>query len=506
MYVLFFLACIPIICLMVSLGKLKIPGHKACSITFFITILIAVFIWKMNIADAFTASLEGAALAIWPIMLVIIAAVFTYNLSIYTGSMDIIKRMMISVTTDKRILVLILAWGFGGFLEAIAGFGTAVAIPASILAALGFEPVFAAIICLVANTTPTAFGAIGLPVITLAQVTGLDIHQLSYAITTQLALMIIIIPFILVALTGKSIKAIKGVFGITLASGLSFAIPQIFVAKVIGAELPAVVGSVISMAITIFLAKKFYNNKSQNTVQDRVTFKDGFMAWLPFILVFLFVMICSPLFKVIYNPLSQIKTSIPIYTGVGAKPYTFSWIVTPGVLIIVATYLGGVLQGYNFKNITMVLGRTIKQMIKSAITIISIVALAKVMGYSGMIKSIADVLVAITGRFYPLISPVIGALGTFITGSDTSSNVLFGQLQVQAATSIGANPYWISAGNVLGATAGKMISPQSIAVATAATSMVGSEGKILNSALKVCLFYIVLAGLLVFFCGSIFGF
>jgi len=505
-YVLFFLACIPIICLMVSLGKLKIPGHKACSITFFITILIAVFIWKMNIADAFTASLEGAALAIWPIMLVIIAAVFTYNLSIYTGSMDIIKRMMISVTTDKRILVLILAWGFGGFLEAIAGFGTAVAIPASILAALGFEPVFAAIICLVANTTPTAFGAIGLPVITLAQVTGLDIHQLSYAITTQLALMIIIIPFILVALTGKSIKAIKGVFGITLASGLSFAIPQIFVAKVIGAELPAVVGSVISMAITIFLAKKFYNNKSQNTVQDRVTFKDGFMAWLPFILVFLFVMICSPLFKVIYNPLSQIKTSIPIYTGVGAKPYTFSWIVTPGVLIIVATYLGGVLQGYNFKNITMVLGRTIKQMIKSAITIISIVALAKVMGYSGMIKSIADVLVAITGRFYPLISPVIGALGTFITGSDTSSNVLFGQLQVQAATSIGANPYWISAGNVLGATAGKMISPQSIAVATAATSMVGSEGKILNSALKVCLFYIVLAGLLVFFCGSIFGF
>lgn len=148
-YLLFFLACVPIIWLMISLGKLKIPGHKACPIAFFITAFIAIFIWKMNISDAFTASIEGVALAIWPIILVIIAAVFTYNLSIYTGSMDVIKKIMTRVTTDKRILVLILAWGFGGFLEAIAGFGTAVAIPASILAALGFEPVFAAIICLV---------------------------------------------------------------------------------------------------------------------------------------------------------------------------------------------------------------------------------------------------------------------------------------------------------------------------------------------------------------------
>jgi len=260
------------------------------------------------------------------------------------------------------------------------------------------------------------------------------------------------------------------------------------------------------MSVTIFLAKKFYNKESKSEIKDKVSFKEGFMAWLPFILVFLFVIICSPLVKVIYNPLSQIKTAIQIYSGEGAKPYTFSWIITPGVLIIIATYIGGLLQGCKFGDITIILEKTFKQMSKSAITIISIVALAKVMGYSGMIKSIADVLVAITGRYYPLIAPVIGALGTFITGSDTSANVLFGQLQVQAANTIGINPYWISAGSVMGATAGKMISPQSIAVATAATSMVGSEGKILNSALKVCLFYIVVAGLLVFFCGSIFGF
>ena len=173
-------------------------------------------------------------------------------------------------------------------------------------------------------------------------------------------------------------------------------------------------------------------------------------------------------------------------------------------MIILATFVGGLLQGCRFKEILLILFSTVKQMTKSAITIVSIVALAKVMCYSGMIKSIADVLVIITGRFYPLFSPIIGALGTFITGSDTSANVLFGQLQVQAANSIGANPYWIAGGNVLGATAGKMISPQSIAVATAATNLIGSEGKILNSALKVCLLYIVLAGIIVFFCGSIF--
>lgn len=224
--------------------------------------------------------------------------------------------------------------------------------------------------------------------------------------------MIIIIPFILVALTGKGIKAIKGVFGITLVSGLSFAIPQVFVAKFIGAELPAVVGSVVSMAVTVFLAKRFYN-KPQDVKEESIPLKQCVMAWLPFILVFLFVMVCSPLFKFIYSPLSQIKTSVPIYTGVGGKPYVFSWVVTPGVLIIIATYIGGLLQGCKFNEITVILGKTIKQMVKSVITIISIVDLAKVMGYSGMIKSIADVLVLVTGRFYPLIAAIIGALGTF---------------------------------------------------------------------------------------------
>jgi lactate permease len=500
-YVLFFIALIPIIGLMVALGVLKMPGYKACPIALAVTVCLAVIVWRMPVVSALTGALEGGAMAIWPIILVIIAAVFTYNLSLYTKSMDVIKKMMTNVTTDQRILVLILAWGFGGFLEAIAGFGTAVAIPASIMAALGFEPIFAAIICLIANTTPTAFGAIGLPVTTLAKLTNIDVTSLSYDISMQLFALIVVVPIALVMITGKSVKAIKGVLGITLISGLSFALPQLFAARYLGAELPAILGSVICMGVTIATAKIFYKDSAAKNV-EKITLKQGVLAWLPFILVFVFILLSSSLIPAINGPLSAVKTSVKIYQGEGAKPYTFTWLATPGTLIIIATFIGGLIQGVKVKEIVKVLISTCKQMSKSAVTILAIVALAKVMGYSGMIKSVAVVLVATTGSFYPLISPIIGALGTFVTGSDTSSNVLFGGLQVEVANSLKLSPSWLAAANTCGATAGKMISPQSIAVATAATGLAGAEGKIFTATMKFCVGYVIVLGLIVYF-GSL---
>lgn len=497
-YVLFFIALIPIAWLIISLGVLKMSGHKTCSLTLILTIILAMFAWKMPLNQALTATLEGIAMAIWPIIVVIIAAVFTYNLSIYTKSMEVIKKMMTSITTDKRILVLILAWGFGGFLEAIAGFGTAVAIPASIMAALGFDPIFAAIICLIANTTPTAFGAIGLPVITLAKVASIDPRSLSYAVGLQLTALIILVPLILVMLTGKSIKAVKGVIGISLMSGLSFAIPEVLAAKYMGAELPALLGSVVCMAVTILIAKVFYKETAKKDM-EKIKKSEGILAWIPFILILAFIILTSSLFPAINKSLSSIQSTITIYSGPHAKPDIFAWINNPGTLIIIAATLGGLIQGAKFNEIVKVLGKTIKQMSKSSITIISIVALAKVMAYSGMIKSIAVVLVAITGTYYPLIAPIIGAIGTFVTGSDTSSNVLFGGLQAEVARSIHMSPAWLAAANTGGATAGKMISPQSIAVATAATGLTGAEGKILNATLKFCIFYVIILGLIVFF-------
>jgi lactate permease len=505
--VLFLLALLPIAWLMISLGIMKIPAHKACTSVLGIALIEAIIFWKMPTLNAFTAALEGVIMAVWPIALIIIAAIFTYNLALHTKSMNTIKNMLAGITTDKRIQVLILAWGFGGFLEAVAGYGTAVAIPASILAALGFEPVFAAVICLIANTVPTAFGAIGTPVISLAKIANIDVNVLSYFVGIQLVLFIILIPLVLVLITTKSLKGLKGVVGISLASGLAFAIPQILAAKYMGAELPALLGSVCSMAVTILIAKRMSSkvkiSESSASLEaavtvEGVTLKEGILAWLPYILVFVFIILSSQLVPFIYKPLSNIKSSVMIYTGAGAKPYDIKWIATPGTIIIIATVIGGLLQEAKAKEIVVVFGKTCKQLTKSTITVIAIVAMAKVMDYSGMIRSLAEMLVTITGSYYPIFSGVIGALGTFVTGSDTSSNVLFGRLQTEVAASINVNPIWLAAANTSGATAGKMISPQSIAVATAATGLAGAEGKILNKTLKFCAGYVVILGLLVF--------
>ena len=501
-YLLFALALIPIIFLIVSLGVYNRPAYKAGLWSVVIAGVLALAVFDMTPMGIVTAILEGAALAIWPIMIVIVAAIFTYNLAQHTKSMDIINKMLSSISTDKRIQVLILAWGFGGFLEAVAGYGTAVALPASILAALGFNPLFAAVISLIANTVPTAFGAVGIPVSTLAQVTGLEVTTLSYIIVLQLTLFIIVIPFILVLMTGGSWKSLKGVTGITLASGLAFAIPQIFVANYLGAELPALVGSLASMAVTIGMALIFHKDKQAKT-KEVVTVAEGFKAWLPYLLILIFILITSPLVPPVYEFVSHIKSSVTIYQGPGAAVTTFKWVGTPGVLIIFAAIIGSLVQGATLKEIASVFIKTVKQLTKSALTVIAIVSLAKIMGYSGMIVSIATVLVMVTGSFYPFFAPMLGTLGTFVTGSDTSSNILFGPLQIEVAEAIGVDPYWLAAANTSGATGGKMISPQSIAVATSATGLIGQEGTIFKSTVKFCLGYVFVLGILVYV-GSLF--
>ena len=501
-YMLFAIAMIPVLWLIVSLGVLKMPAHKTCSFTVILTLAIAIICWRMKFIDGITATVEGMAIALWPILLVIVAALFTYNLAVETKTMDVIKKMLSSITTDKRIQVLILAWGFGGFLEAVAGYGTAVAIPASILASLGFNPLFAAVICLLANTVPTAFGALGIPVTTLATVTGLEVVHLSYVTSIQLAGFIVLIPFLLVILTEKSIKALKGVVGITLVSGITFAVPQIFIAKYLGADLPALVASICSMACTILMAKVM-NKEKVETKEDKIGLKEGVLAWLPYILLCGLILIASPLVPSINSLLAKASSNIHIYTGDATSTTAFSWINTPGMMILIATFIAGLIQKLKFTYMLDVLKRTIIQLKTSFITIMSIVAISKIMSHSGMTSSISFGLCAITGSFYPLIAPLLGAIGTFVTGSDTSANILFGALQTEAAKSLSIDPYWIAAANTAGATAGKMISPQSIAIATSATGLIGSEGKILSTTVKYCLGYVIILGLIVYFGGGI---
>lgn len=506
----FILALLPILWLMLALGGLKKPAFKACPIALVLAIILALTYWKMPVKDCLTGGLEGVAMAIWPVSLVIIAAVFTYNLCIATGSMEKIKKVLTGVSKDRRILLLLIGWGFGGFLEGMAGFGTAVAIPAGILCGLGFSPVLATVACLVANATPTAFGSVGIPTVTLAGLTGISQGELAWNTAIQLLPLILITPFVMVVIEGKSVKALKGIWPIVLGSGVGFAVPELLAARFLGAELPVIIGSVCSMAVTVWMAKRWNQNKNseyfieENDSEDKdkesevITTIEAVKACVPFILIFVFLLLTSSMVPPLHDALAKVKTSVQIYSGKNGTPYTFTWLATPGVLIFLAAFIGGKIQGADFSEMIKVLKDTCKQMWKTVVTIMSIMAMAKIMSHSGMIAEIAGMLVVLTGSFYPAAAPFVGAIGTFVTGSGTSANVLFGGLQVETAASLGLNPSWLAGANTVGATIGKMISPQSIAIGTAATATVGSESKILNKVIKYCVLFILVAGVVAY--------
>lgn len=496
----FVMALLPIIWLIIALTALKIPGFRACTIALAIAYVLAVFVWKMPFIDSLGAVMEGAALALWPIIIVIIAAIFTYNVCVATGKMEIIKKMLANVTKDKRVLVLIIAWGFGGFMEGMAGFGTAVAIPASMLVGLGFSPVFAAIVCLIANATPTAFGSIGIPTTTLAKITGINVIDLSTNTVILLALLIILTPFVLVFLTGRSKKSLKGITLITFISGISFLLPEYLVARYLGAELPVVIGSVCSMAATILTAGIFGKGEVDETYllesreEVKVTVKEALIAWSPFILIFVLLLVTSKLAGSFNELLASVKTTVSIYQGKGHSPYTFSWLATPCLWILLSAFIGGKIQGLCIKEMFLILKKTILQMVNTVITIIAIMATAKLMGYSGMIASISLVFVTYTGSFYPFFAPFLGAIGTFVTGSGTSASVLFGGLQAETSTALGLNQAWITASNTAGAVIAKMISPQSIAIAVAAVGLEGKENILLKGTIKYFVIFLIIVG------------
>ncbi|WP_230977640.1 L-lactate permease [Treponema vincentii] len=229
----FILAMLPIVWLVISLSKLKMSSCKACGIALLITAILAGFYWKLPPLHISSAMFEGAAYALWPICLIIVAALFTYNLTIKTGAMEKIKEMLIGISDDKRILMLIIGWGFGNFMEGMAGFGTAVAIPASILAGIGLNPINAVTACLVANTTPTAFGSAGVPTATLASITGLDLQQLAANAALIQAVHTFLSPFLAVVICGGGIKALKGVWHITLIASLSFVVPYLLFCAIV---------------------------------------------------------------------------------------------------------------------------------------------------------------------------------------------------------------------------------------------------------------------------------
>ena len=507
MDVLFFAALAPILWLIIALIVLKLPAYQACSVALIISFLVASNVFEMPTQDALTAALEGGTMALWPIIWVIISAIFTYNLSVYTKGIETIKEMLNSVSTDQRVIVLLIAWGFGGFLECMSGFGTAVAIGASMLASIGINPISAIIVCLLANAVQSSYGSIGLPLTTLAQLTNFDGAQIATFTTIQLGAMMIIMPFLMLVTFGGSFKALRGMVSMCLVAGLGFLLPALGAGYFMGAGLSGVAGAIISMALIIAYAKAFPVKDPEYQIQSveessEITFEKGMKAWLPFILIFVFLILTSKLVPPINEFLSQVKTSVPIYTGEGAGLYTFTWIVTPGTLIMTSAIISGFVQGATVSEMLSVLNRTVKTLVPTFITMITIIATARIMGYSGMITSMATTTVEATGTFYPAISPLIGAAGSFITGSATTSGVLFGKLQADSAMVIGASEVgqaWMAAANAAGACVGKIISPQSIAIGVAAVGIHGVESQIMKFAIKVFIPFIILMGFVVYF-------
>ena len=516
----FILAMLPIVWLIIALSKLKMSSCKACGIALLITVILAAFYWKLSPLHISSAMFEGAAYALWPICLIIVAALFTYNLTIKTGAMEMIRGMLIGISDDKRILMLIIGWGFGNFMEGMAGFGTAVAIPASILAGIGLNPINAVTVCLVANTTPTAFGSAGVPTATLASITGLDLQQLAANAALIQAVHTFLSPFLAVVICGGGVKALKGVWHITLIASLSFVVPYLLFAQLLGPELPTIVGSICSMLCVILAANfgKRKRNEAFDTVKieseysvktaakwttvpapaAHIGFAEGLRAWTPFMLTFVLLLLTSKLCFPVHNAIKELKHSFMIYTGEGGKPLTFSWINTPGVMIFIAAICGGLIQKASLFEMADVLGFTLKKYWRTFVTICSVLATAKVMIYSGMISDIARSAVVATGPVYPFVAPLIGVLGAFITGSGTSTNVLFGNLQLETALSLNLNPYWITAANVMGAGIGKMVCPQNIAIGAGAIGITGSDSKILAAVFKYFVMYALLAGVICF--------
>ena len=486
------LAIIPVLLLIVLMAFFKMSGDKSSIISLIVTMLIALFGFAFSVDNLFYSFLYGALKAVSPILIIILMAIFSYNVLLKTEKMEIIKQQFASISTDKSIQVLLLTWGFGGLLEAMAGFGTAVAIPAAILISLGFKPIFSATVSLIANSVATAFGAIGTPVLVLAKETNLDVLQLSTNVVLQLSVLMFLIPLVLLFLTNPKLKALpKNIFLALLVGGVSL-VGQYLAARYMGAESPAIIGSILSI-IVIVLYGKLTASKEEKARKSTLKTKDILNAWSIYLLILFLIILTSPLFPSLRSTLeNNWVTRISLPVNATTVNYTISWLTHAGVLLFLGTFIGGLIQGAKVKELFIVLWNTVKQLKKTFITVICLVGLSTIMDTSGMIAVMA------TGSLYPLFAPVIGCLGTFITGSDTSSNILFGKLQASVAGQIHVSPDWLSAANTVGATGGKIISPQSIAIATSAGNQQGKEGEILKAAIPYALAYVVITGIIVY--------
>lgn len=534
------IAVIPIIYFIWALMFKKMKGYVAGLTTLIVALLLAILFFKMPVGTAIMAASQGAVYGLLPIGWIIIISVFLYNVTVRTGQFEIIRHSVLSITEDRRIQALLVAFSFGAFLEGAAGFGAPVAISAALLVGLGFNPLYAAGLCMIANTAPVAFGAIGIPITAMEGPTGIPALEISKMVGRQLPLLSIFIPFLLVWIM-VGFKKTWEVLPAILVSGITFAITQFLSSNFLGPELPDVLSALVSLlALAIFM--KFWKPKTiyrfkdeQLTINQKNTSYTGgqiFKAWSPFIILTAFISVWGiPTIKsaltghyegtnlalTVMNKLGQWLTFTPevplvhekILDGMTNVPiaavYKLEVLGAAGTAILLAAIVTKFIFNVSWKEWFAILGQTANEIKYPLLTICAVVAYAYVVNAAGMTTTLGLIL-AKTGALFPFFSPILGWIGVFITGSDTSANVLFAKLQQVTANSVGMDPVLALAANSSGGVTGKMISPQSIAVAAAAVGLMGRESELLRFTIKYSIILLLMVCILTFLQSNVLSF
>ena len=522
------IALIPIIFFFLALAVFRMKGSIAGTITVVLALMVSLFAYKMPVMMAFASMVYGFLYGLWPIAWIIIGAVFLYKISVKTGQFDVIRSSILSITEDQRLQMLFVGFAFGTFLEGAAGFGAPVAITAALLVGLGFKPLYAAGLCLIVNTAPVAFGAMGIPIIVAGQVSGVETMEISQMVGRQLPFMVIIVLFWIMAIM-DGWRGVKETWPAVIVGAGSFALAQYLTSNFIGPELPditAAIASLISLTILlrfwqpkhIFRFANEDSNIDENLAEQKLkkySIAQIAKAWSPFAILTAMVTIWSvkpfkdlftkdgalhdmvisikvPYLHQLVQKMPPVVPEIKDYDAI----YKFDWFSATGTAILIAAIITIIFLKMKPKQAVITFGETINELKIPIYSIGMVLAFAFIANYSGMSATLALAL-AHTGQAFTFFSPFLGWLGVFLTGSDTSANALFGALQATTAQQIGVPEVLLVAANTSGGVTGKMISPQSIAIACAAVGLVGKESDLFRFTVKHSITFTVMIGIII---------
>ncbi len=506
----FLVASLPIVVVLVMLGALRRPAWQASLGGLVAGLVIAVLGWSMPAGLAVAAVANGAVFALWPVMWIVLAALLVYNIAVVSGRFDAFKSWILAnMPNDRRVVLVVIGFCFGCLLEGVSGFGTPVAITSSLLILVGYPPMEALVFVLIFNTAPVAFGALGAPITVLASVTGLPVHALASMIGRQLPVMALILPFYVMGLYGGW-RSIKALWPVLLVAGGSFAIGQFVASNYIDYTLTDILSSMTSLIITLLFLKVWRPAPDPEfTITDEAAIEArgagapaAWQGWLPWIIISATVILWTA-FKVpkfhevnVHWPGLDKAISITFYHD---KPYAAVWNFQPlasGTAILLSAIVTAFVVRISPATFFGCAVTTVRQAWKAVVTVMLIVGLAYLLNYSGIAYTLGKG-VASTGRAFILLSPFLGWVAVMLSGSDTSGNALFGNLQVAAARQLNLNPVLFAATNSSGGVMGKMISPQNIATGVSVAGMQGQEGQVFARTFLHSIILTVMLGVLV---------